>query len=213
MQQNIQRSEFEVDGLVGRYHHHIKFPVSKPDEPQPSLVILHGPNGVGKTTVLRMIDGLMRLDFDPFRENPFKTKDRVGLDFDAYLQSLLQGANISLKKLGEVKDNYQTLLETTKGVDDRDLLHGKDCVAVLCVLLMTDEFKETAVKPSCWASLDRDVLKDFPNLNAAFGYILPQKDKGAWKPSTAKSRMSSTRRGATSSAAAGSSPRGIYARP
>src|SRR6266568_1923021 len=73
MQPNIQLAEFEVQGLFGRYHHDIKFPISKPDEPQPSLVILHGPNGVGKTTVLRMIDGFMRLDFDTFRENPFKT--------------------------------------------------------------------------------------------------------------------------------------------
>jgi len=57
MQQNIQLAEFEVQGLFGRYHHHIKFPVSEPDKPQPSLGILHGPNGVGKTTVLRMLYG------------------------------------------------------------------------------------------------------------------------------------------------------------
>src|SRR2546428_160039 len=69
---HMQLSAFEVDGLFGRYHHQVKFPISKPDEPKPSLVILHGPNGVGKTTVLRMIDGLLRLDFNTFRENPFK---------------------------------------------------------------------------------------------------------------------------------------------
>jgi energy-coupling factor transporter ATP-binding protein EcfA2 len=71
MQQDMQLLRFEVDGLFGRYHHTIDFPISKPDRPQPSIVILHGENGIGKTTVLRMIDGLLRLDFNVFRQNPF----------------------------------------------------------------------------------------------------------------------------------------------
>ena len=69
----MQLAEFEVLGLFGRYDHRIKFPVSKAGESRPSLVILHGPNGVGKTTILKMIDGCMQLDFDVFRENPFKS--------------------------------------------------------------------------------------------------------------------------------------------
>lgn len=69
----MQLAEFEVLGLFGRYDHRIKFPVTKANESRPSLVILHGPNGVGKTTILRMIDGCMQLDFDVFRENPFKS--------------------------------------------------------------------------------------------------------------------------------------------
>jgi predicted ATPase len=69
----MQLAEFEVLGLFGRYDHRIKFPGSEPGESRPSLVILHGPNGVGKTTILRMIDGCMQLDFDVFRQNPFKS--------------------------------------------------------------------------------------------------------------------------------------------
>jgi predicted ATPase len=69
----MQLAEFEVLGLFGRYDHRIKFPLSKAGESRPSLVILHGPNGVGKTTILRMIDGCMQLDFNVFREIPFKT--------------------------------------------------------------------------------------------------------------------------------------------
>ena len=60
----MQLAEFEVLGLFGRYDHRIKFPISKEKDPRPSLVILHGGNGVGNTTILRMIDGFMRLDFD-----------------------------------------------------------------------------------------------------------------------------------------------------
>ena len=70
---DMQLAEFEVLGLFGRYDHRIKFPISKAKDPRPSLVILHGGNGVGKTTILRMIDGFMRLDFDVFRENPFRS--------------------------------------------------------------------------------------------------------------------------------------------
>jgi len=69
----MQLAEFEVLGLFGRYNHRIVFPGSQPGESRPSLVILHGPNGVGKTTILRMIDGCMQLDFDVFRQNPFKS--------------------------------------------------------------------------------------------------------------------------------------------
>jgi len=131
--------------------------------------------------VLRLLSAQRNLKL-PFQERPLKpyvkrSKDRVALDFDSYLQSLLQGAKISLKELGKIKSDHLALVEATNGVDERQLLHGKDCLAVLCVLLKTDEFKETAVEPSCWASLDREVLKGFPNLEAALAYLGSTKTK------------------------------------
>lgn len=69
---DMQLNRFEVRGLFDEWDHAIAFPTPLEDSPGPSLVILHGPNGVGKTTILRMIDGLMRLDFNPFRRVPFK---------------------------------------------------------------------------------------------------------------------------------------------
>ncbi len=68
---DVQLAKFEVRGLFNQMDHVIEFPTSAQDRPGPSLVILHGPNGVGKTTVLRMIDGLMRLDYTAFRNVPF----------------------------------------------------------------------------------------------------------------------------------------------
>jgi energy-coupling factor transporter ATP-binding protein EcfA2 len=70
----MQLAQIDVNGLFGRLSHSIVFP-TRPDEGAdtgpPSVTILHGPNGVGKTTVLRMLDGIMRLDFDVFRKVPF----------------------------------------------------------------------------------------------------------------------------------------------
>lgn len=60
---------FEVAGLFNRYDRKIEFP--RLDTSRPALLILHGQNGVGKTTALRMVDGIMRMDFDIFRAVPF----------------------------------------------------------------------------------------------------------------------------------------------
>lgn len=38
----------------------------------PAIVILSGSNGIGKTTILRMIEGMLRLDLDEFRRVPFQ---------------------------------------------------------------------------------------------------------------------------------------------
>ncbi|WP_082207235.1 AAA family ATPase [Corallococcus macrosporus] len=74
----MQLKKFKLSKLFGRIDHEIDFPVSEGDSSEPSLVILHGPNGIGKTTILKMIDGIMRLDFTVFRQTPFS---RCSLQF------------------------------------------------------------------------------------------------------------------------------------
>jgi len=65
-------AELRVEGLFGRYNHVVTFPHLTEASQQPSLVILFGDNGIGKTTLLQMLDGLLELDFDVFRARPFK---------------------------------------------------------------------------------------------------------------------------------------------
>jgi len=67
----MQLAKFEVRGLFDQLSHEIAFAPPREARPGPSLAILHGPNGIGKTTILKMIDGLMRLDFNQFRRVPF----------------------------------------------------------------------------------------------------------------------------------------------
>jgi predicted ATPase len=68
----MQLSEFRVLGLFDSIDHRIVFPTSAEDEPRASVTLLHGPNGIGKTTLLRMLDGLMKLEFTIFRQVPFR---------------------------------------------------------------------------------------------------------------------------------------------
>lgn len=68
----MEYKQFYVEGLFGLYNHTIDFSSSKTPDKRASIIMLHGKNGVGKTTILRMIEGLMELDFTVFREVKFK---------------------------------------------------------------------------------------------------------------------------------------------
>lgn len=63
--QLLRLQRIEVDGLFGLYDHRIDLNLKD------RVALLHGPNGVGKTTVLRMVDALLRSDFAYFRRVPF----------------------------------------------------------------------------------------------------------------------------------------------
>lgn len=71
----MQLDSFEVRGLFNRFDHSIRFPKVDERDPRRSLLILHGPNGVGKTTILRMLEAALGSRdegrFDVFRKAPF----------------------------------------------------------------------------------------------------------------------------------------------
>jgi len=97
----MQLREFEISGLFGELTHTIHFPVPKEGDSAPSLVILHGRNGVGKTTILRMLDGLLRLDFDEFRSVPFAN---CSLKFDT--GDVLRVEAVKEKRLSALEVRY-----------------------------------------------------------------------------------------------------------
>jgi len=68
----MQLSRFDINGLFGLHDYSIPFPTTAEESAEPAVVILHGYNGVGKTTILKMIDGIMKLDYNAFRAVPFR---------------------------------------------------------------------------------------------------------------------------------------------
>jgi hypothetical protein len=107
----------------------------------------------------------------PPDRNMTKTDRGVEIDFEAYLQTLLQDANISLKKLEEIKAKHSALLKEMEKIPDSELMHGKDCIAVIEKFLESKDFKRDAIEPCCWTSLEPPLLADFSNLNAALAYL------------------------------------------
>jgi ABC-type lipoprotein export system ATPase subunit len=63
--------EFKITGLFGELEHTISFPPPVSQASKPEILILVGRNGIGKTTILNMLSGLLTLNFDPFRRVPF----------------------------------------------------------------------------------------------------------------------------------------------
>ena len=61
----LRLQRVEVDGLFGIYDHRIDLDLHD------RVTLLHGQNGVGKTTVLRMINALLRNDIAYFSRIPF----------------------------------------------------------------------------------------------------------------------------------------------
>jgi energy-coupling factor transporter ATP-binding protein EcfA2 len=119
----MQIAELSVTGLFGQYDHIIPMPGSSEESSSPSVVILHGPNGVGKTTVLQMLNGVMQLDFDTFRQVPFK---RFQVDFSSgdtisterlnngELSVTFKGRSVRLSatKKGAAEESEQALVES-----------------------------------------------------------------------------------------------------
>ena len=77
--QLLRLQRVEVHGLFGIYDHPIDLNL------RDRVTLLHGPNGVGKTSILRMIDGLLRYNFAYFRRMPF-TRLLLGFQDGSVLQ-------------------------------------------------------------------------------------------------------------------------------
>ncbi|MEV8036030.1 AAA family ATPase [Streptomyces sp. NPDC086182] len=67
-QEPIERKlvRVEVTQLLGRFDHEVKFPTGR------DFVILHGPNGIGKTKLLELIAATFSLDVMTIAEIPFR---------------------------------------------------------------------------------------------------------------------------------------------
>lgn len=89
-----------VNGLLGRFHHTVQFPASD------SFVILHGPNGVGKTHLLQMVQAMLSGDFW-----------RLGrIRFDSATLGFSDGSKLDVRKF----ESQQEQLDLKVKVRNRD---------------------------------------------------------------------------------------------
>lgn len=65
-QQTLRIRQIRIDGLFGLYDHCINLNLKE------RVTVLHGPNGVGKTVTLKLIEALLNGDYAEFCRFPFK---------------------------------------------------------------------------------------------------------------------------------------------
>ena len=115
--QLLRLQRVEVDGLFGIYDHRIDL------DPNDRITLLHGRNGVGKTTILRMISAFLRGSITYFRRIPFA---RFFLTFQ-------DGSSIELAPTGSNTGNDTAILTLiTKGrkeTDNVELQSGAEFLA------------------------------------------------------------------------------------
>ncbi len=63
----VRLAQIEVAGLFRRFDHRIPMNLDE------RITIIHGPNGVGKTTVLRLLSYMFSQRFDRLRRLPFQS--------------------------------------------------------------------------------------------------------------------------------------------
>lgn len=86
----LMLKNISVEGLFGIYYYTVNF------ETDNGVVIIHGPNGSGKTTVLNMIQSFNQLDFKIFFEFPFT---RIHFEYDDETVSICKEDNTALTVL------------------------------------------------------------------------------------------------------------------
>ena len=100
----LRLERVEVDALFGIHDHRIHLNL------EDRVTLLHGPNGVGKTFVLRMIDALLRRDIAYFSQ----------VSFSRFLLGFQDGSALELKKIRrpDADGDMGTLALTKAGVEE-----------------------------------------------------------------------------------------------
>src|SRR5688572_18244978 len=96
-------TKISIEGLFGIFNHVI--PIKTEDH----ITIIHGPNGFGKTAVLKLVDGLFNNEFAEFRKIPF-AEFKVDFDDESF---------IKVEKVRDEKQKKTTLIVTSYQGDQK----------------------------------------------------------------------------------------------
>ncbi len=95
----LRLQRIAVDGLFGTYNHDIRLKL------EDRVTLLHGPNGVGKTVVLGMVDALLRRRLAYIR----------GIPFSRFFLEFRDGSTVEVAAAGEESGDAYELTLSTQG--------------------------------------------------------------------------------------------------
>ena len=131
----MKLKEFYIEGLFDLYNHTIDFTNQNSPEKGANVIMIYGKNGVGKTTILRMIDGFMTLNFDEFRKTKFKSAHlvfsnsniikvikKVSVDKTRHLEVIYKSNRKQFTAKLDVDDNF---IETEENIINKEIFIKK----------------------------------------------------------------------------------------
>lgn len=93
----------------------------------------------------------------------------VEFDTSAYVQTLLQNASVSLSERERITARAQAIRE--RYGDAADLIHGKDAMRLLDVLLKEFGAKSDEARKMLWCSFERTSANVYPNLLRVVSFL------------------------------------------
>ena len=118
----LRVKSIHIDGLFDLFDHRVELKLNK------RVTILHGPNGVGKTMLLRMIDALLDGRYSLFQQVPFR---RFALEFtDETCVELTMGAGKRGRGRRQTPMLHLKLFGDGKKLKEHDLSSNQDIISM-----------------------------------------------------------------------------------
>ena len=165
----MRLTKVEVRGLFDRFNPDLLFSASEP------ITIMIGPNGFGKTMILRILNGLFNSSLKSLERLPF---GRVNVLFDD--SSSLAARRVSAKRsASKVQDRSTIELEYTTSTGIKKRTTSEDAqVNEEDLPFAIDDIEDIVpavaqIGPAQWRSLSTGSILDLDDVIAAFGDQLP----------------------------------------
>ena len=154
-------SKISVKGLFGMFDHEI------PLNQESRITIVHGPNGVGKTVLMRMVHGLFNFDYAYFDSIPF---EQFCIDFE-------NGYSVRVEKSSFREDSENETVLLVFYTDDRD-----ENVDSFEIRVANNKFLSQLVEKSHENLVPIHMASRSPGTRAEDQYWISKDDKFMGKP-------------------------------
>ncbi|MCY4039772.1 MAG: hypothetical protein OXF72_00765 [Gammaproteobacteria bacterium] len=152
----IRLKQIKVEGLFVFYCHAIDLKLND------QITLLHGPNGVGETSVLRMTNALLSGQFDLFRSVPFS---QISLLFD-------DGVELELKQIEEIEEDSRThMLRLSNGVNQQSAPLNLKQLSPREIERQIDYLRPLESDSRTWIDLRDDEVLSAAEVMARYGRI------------------------------------------